>query len=54
MSKASDLLKNTDLKVTEVATLVGYDSTDHFSRLFKRTYGMSPGQYARENSRQEG
>lgn len=54
MSKASDLLKNTHLKVAEVAALVGYDSTDHFSRLFKRTYKMSPGQYARENGRQEG
>ncbi len=54
MSKASDLLKNTHLKVTEIAALVGYDSVDHFSRLFKRTYKMSPGKYARENGRQEG
>lgn len=47
MSKASDLLKHTDFKITEIASLVGYDSTDHFSRQFKRNYHMSPSCYAR-------
>ena len=30
------------MKVSEIAPAVGYDSVDHFSRTFRRVYGMSP------------
>lgn len=45
MSKASDLLLHTNLKIEEIAALSGYQSVDHFSRLFKKTCGTSPQKY---------
>lgn len=37
------------MKVSEIAPAVGYDSVDHFSRTFRRVYGMSPQQYKQAN-----
>lgn len=45
MNHAMDCLLNTPMKVSEIAEEVGYDSADHFSRIFRRVYGMSPQQY---------
>ena len=45
MSRAMEYLMNTPMKVSEISAAVGYDSVDHFSRTFRRTYGMSPQQY---------
>ncbi len=45
MNRAMDYLLNTPMKISEISTAVGYDSVDHFSRTFRRTYGMSPQQY---------
>ena len=45
MSRAMDFLMNTPMKVSEIALAVGYDSVDHFSRTFRRVYGMPPQQY---------
>ncbi len=45
MSRASDLLLHTTLKIEEIAALSGYQSVDHFSRLFKKRNGMSPQKY---------
>lgn len=45
MHHAMDFLVNTPMKVSEIAQAVGYDSVDHFSRTFRRVYGVSPLQY---------
>lgn len=45
MRYALDFLMNTPMKVSEISDAVGYDSVDHFSRTFRREYGMSPKQY---------
>lgn len=42
---ARDLLKEGDLNVEVVATLVGYQDTSSFCRLFKHKVGVSPGIY---------
>ena len=34
-----------DFGVAEIAEKVGYDDAYHFSKLFKKTYGMSPLKY---------
>jgi YesN/AraC family two-component response regulator len=48
LSRAADLLRNSaDLSITHVAARVGYGSTFHFERSFKRVYGMTPGEYRR-------
>lgn len=51
MSKASDLLLHTNLKIEEIAVLSGYQSVDHFSRLFKKNNGMSPQKYRQNRPR---
>ena len=50
LKKASILLKNGNMKVERVDEAAGYQNVEHFNRLFKKKYGMTPVQY-RSNSR---
>lgn len=43
MEKARNLLENTDLKIGNIAMMVGYSSTKHFARVYKEKYGVTPG-----------
>ncbi|WP_099466652.1 AraC family transcriptional regulator [Konateibacter massiliensis] len=45
LSDALDYLANTELKIGEIAERIGYHSSDHFSRVFRAEYDMSPQQY---------
>ena len=45
MERAARLLAESPLSVGEIATQVGYDNIYHFSRQFKRAFGISPGHY---------
>ena len=49
MSDAVDYLCNTDLKISEIAEMIGYNSADHFSRVFRTSYQISPQEYRRQN-----
>ena len=41
--KAKELLETSpDLNVREIADKVGYDDAYHFSKLFKKRFGVSP------------
>lgn len=40
-------LKNTDYSVEEISRLIGYDSCEYFQRLFKKSVGMTPGNFRR-------
>ena len=51
MKRARTLLKNTSMTVENIAESVGYQNVEHFNRLFKRRYGMTPVQF--RNSRQQ-
>jgi len=51
MKKARTLLKNTSMTVENIADSVGYQNVEHFNRLFKKKYGMTPVQY--RNSKQD-
>jgi len=51
MSKTMEMLRNTDLKVWEIATLVGYYTATSLIRVFKRYTGMTPGQFRRKNQK---
>ena len=48
MTKAKELLRESDMKINEIAESVGYQPS-YFIRIFKKTEGMTPGQY-RENA----
>lgn len=43
--KATQLLRESDLKVAKVASLVGYESDAAFNRTFKKSVGEAPGEY---------
>ncbi len=39
------LLDETDLNLTEIMERIGIDYVSHFSKLFKKFYGVSPHHY---------
>ena len=45
MKKAKSLLKNGNMTVEHIAFAVGYQNVEHFNRLFKKTFDMTPVQY---------
>jgi len=44
-SIASDLLRDSDLSITDIAFAAGYENAPHFPRAFKRLTGMTPRDY---------
>lgn len=42
---AAALLQTTDLSVSEISALCGYENLEHFSRQFKKIKGISPKKY---------
>lgn len=49
IARAKELLRNSDLSITEVCMTVGYESLGSFSSLFRKVAGLSPSDY-RETS----
>ncbi len=45
IEKAAFLLESTKYSITEIAFLVGFENLSHFIKLFKNTYGLTPGRY---------
>ena len=45
MKKARAMLKGTNMTVENIAETVGYQNVEHFNRLFKKAYHMTPVQY---------
>lgn len=52
MKEARRLLSYTDKSIESIAEEIGYNSTDHFSRTFKKSEGMSPRSYRIHNKPQ--
>ncbi|OMD30543.1 DNA-binding response regulator [Paenibacillus odorifer] len=42
MEESREMILNTDLRRYEIAERVGYESPEHFSKIFKKYYGISP------------
>ena len=49
MKKARTMLKESNKTVESIAAFVGYENVEHFNRLFKKSYGMTPVQFRRES-----
>ncbi|SFA88537.1 2-isopropylmalate synthase [Acetitomaculum ruminis DSM 5522] len=45
LKKASTMLKNGNMSVEKIAEATGYPSAEHFTRVFKKKYGMTPISY---------
>ena len=53
MSKATQLLRLTELSIADVGNAVGYPDQLHFSRAFKKVLGQSPRAWRNENHLQK-
>ena len=45
IGRAKELLRNSDLSITEICAAVGYESLGSFSALFRKVAGLSPSAY---------
>jgi len=45
LEKATELLANQEMTITEIAMLSGFQSISSFNRVFHAEKGMSPGEY---------
>ncbi|MDY3917878.1 MAG: response regulator [Candidatus Limivivens sp.] len=45
LSRAKKLMETTDLKMYEISERVGYNNVEHFNRMFKKSFGISPSDY---------
>lgn len=51
LSKAAELLKNTDEPIGNIADRVGFCQVSHFGKCFKEKTGFSPREYRKENAK---
>ena len=49
IGKAKELLEATEMRSSQIAQEVGYNDSHYFSYLFKKTTGMTPSDFRREN-----
>ncbi|MDF2922089.1 MAG: AraC family transcriptional regulator [Paenibacillaceae bacterium] len=49
ISKVKSLLLNTELNIADIAQEVGYGNATHLIRVFKKSEGMTPGEYRLRN-----
>lgn len=49
--EARTLLRDTDMLITEIATLVGYNNITHFNAMFKKETGISPKEFRNQVNR---
>ena len=45
IARAKELLRNSDLSITEICVAVGFESLGSFSTLFRKVAGLSPSAY---------
>ena len=48
IEKSKELLRDANLSLVEIASMVGFDDQSYFTKVFKKRTGLSPGKY-REN-----
>ena len=47
MEKAAELLEETNMKATDVASFVGYENQGKFAKVFVDMYGVTPLEFRR-------
>ncbi len=49
--KAKELLSQTDMSICDVGEAIGFATPSHFSHVFRKVTGFTPGEYRRMNRR---
>jgi AraC-like DNA-binding protein len=49
LEKAKELLKSTNMTITDICYTIGFENIAHFSRLFKSQFSHSPSAYRQSN-----
>lgn len=49
MNQATELLRSTEMSISEIGKAVGYPNQLHFSRAFKNVYGVAPSEWRKAN-----
>ena len=49
LQKAKELLETTDLSVSEIAFKTGIQTVSHFTKIFKKQYGIPPSVFRQSN-----
>ena len=52
LSKAAELLQNSDVPISEIASRVGFSQNSHFGKCFREKTGMPPSAYRKSKRRQ--
>ncbi|MCI8549283.1 MAG: AraC family transcriptional regulator [Lachnospiraceae bacterium] len=53
ISQAANLLSYTDRKLADICYSCGFKSPSYFGKVFRENFGMSPGQYRKENLKKQ-
>ena len=54
MKRAKTLLRNGNMTIENISYSIGYPNAEHFSRVFKKTFEVSPAQYRKIATRHVG
>lgn len=49
LEKAKQLLQATNMPITDITYHIGYSHVTHFTTLFKKQFGLTPGEWRKEN-----
>ncbi len=50
LNESLKYLSGTDMTITEISYLCGFSESTYFGKVFKKHYGMTPGEYRQKNS----
>jgi two-component system response regulator YesN len=45
MKKAMELIKQSDIKLYDIAGMVGYSDSSYFTKIFKKQVGITPSEF---------
>ena len=50
LDKAKEYLRNSNLRIKDIADIIGFANAEHFMKLFKKKIGKTPSEYRDENN----
>ena len=51
IEKSRELLLDGSISIADIAVMVGFEDQSYFTKVFRRTVGVSPGEYRRRGGR---